>query len=1010
MKTLSYQNNKLVSHVTVIAPKLSQLSPLNQSIRAVLIGVGVGLSVQSGAATTPVDSTAADTVNTAAMATQTPTADSVVSDSKTAYQYQLPNQPVIDHISQQIANQTLTPDFDNFNQPVATLKQNQPSVGYNPTIGSVDNTASVNKPATTLAQNQVQNQAQNQAQVLEQLDSENNISKNDTQIAQQNAANQTDNIDVDATINPNDYLPEYQQQTASQAVPIEQTRVTAGKTSPLKKVYNKLLNKVQGVDYLDITIANADDSQQPAKNIKAALEQVTVESVADFVPSIGKLRQIALDAAQAVGYYDTEVSFKHLGEDKIEVTLKAGEPVRVKNRVVDIRGEGAEGDKALPVYQAIEEQAPPKKGDVFNHGVYKTTKATIEGVSSTNGFFDGKWLNSSADVILPDNTADVDMVYDTQTRYKFGDVKVYSIDDQGRLTDDPDKLPINPELLEQLMTYQKNDPYYQPSVTQFANNLAATRYFNGVDMDVVMPATGTATLGFSNVANATNTSNNPNNPNATTTATTDLTSEQAADRQNEGNTAPDQINDDSNTAGTLSSDSQTATLATNVQNPEDIAPITFDIDATTQERLTAISNKATNLLHAPEDIQLAPEQKNTSKNPLVVLANGVSSLAKKLDRQGDDTPLLLAQAQQNDPINKLTPSQVYEQKAVPTYVVLNATKPHEAQVGLGYETDVGVRVVGKLNNNLVNRSGLQAGVNVAASKVNQAIEVTASYPYKHPLNDKLTGAIGYTHNNSEKIANTFDSESYYANIARNIYRDTGWNRTYSLRYRTDRLELGEGKYDVANLPYPFNNYVSSFDQQSLLMGYGLTKTEADNRLTPNFGYSQRYSLEAGVDGVGNDTNLLIAKAGVTGVYSFGKGNKHQAIGRADLGYIYADNFEQVPYRLRFFAGGDQSVRGYNNDSLSPEYGDQKFLMGGDALAVGSLEYNYEFRDGLRAALFSDFGNAYDTTGEYDNSTKVGVGAGVRWASPIGTVRLDVATGLSDDGEPYRIHFFIGSPL
>ncbi len=58
-----------------------------------------------------------------------------------------------------------------------------------------------------------------------------------------------------------------------------------------------------------------------------------------------------------------------------------------------------------------------------------------------------------------------------------------------------------------------------------------------------------------------------------------------------------------------------------------------------------------------------------------------------------------------------------------------------------------------------------------------------------------------------------------------------------------------------------------------------------------------------------------------------------------------------------------------------------FKVGGQALAVGSMEYNYQFKEGWRAAVFSDFGNAYDT--DFSNDTEYSVGLGVRWASPIG---------------------------
>lgn len=938
------------------------------------------------------------------------------------YQYQLPSQPIADHISQQLANQTLTPDFNNFNQPVATLKQNQPTVGFNASIANnaqaVDNSTKPLDPDKAINSQK----ALQQAQVVEQLTTDKPTIQADPELAKQNATHQTDDINVTDSINPNDYLPEYQQQTASVSAPQAQSTVTADSPNLLKRVYNRVLNRTQGANYLDITIANADDAQQPAKNIKAALEQVTVDSVTDFAPSINRLRQIALDAAEAVGYYDAEVSFKHLGGDNIEVTLKAGEPVTVKNRIVDIRGAGAEGDSALPVYAEMKESLPPKVGDVFNHGAYKASKAMIEGVALTNGFFDGEWLNNSADIILPDNTADVDLVYDTKGRYQFGDVKIYSIDKDGKLNDDPAKLPLKPELLQQLMTYRKGEPYHQPFVTKFANNLSATRYFNAVDMDVVLPSDGaTADIRF-----ATNSpTSTPNTPETSTpeTSTTENSITNVKTDNNihdvKTNSADKLANNavvDNNEADNLSITSVTENQSTDnspqraVQNPEDIAPINFDIDATTQERLKAIKNKADNLLHAPEDIQLAPEEQNNSKNPLVVVTNAVTQLAKKIDSHSDDTPLQLAQAQQQDPIDKLTPQQVYQQKSVPTYVVLNAAKPREAQIGLGYETDVGVRVVGKWENNLVNRNGLQAGVSVGVSKVEQSLEASASYPYKHPLTDKLTGVVGYQHSNSKDVANTFETESLYANVARNIYRDSGWNRTYSLRYRTDKLTLGDDGYTIENLPYPFNNNASDITQQSLLLGYALSKTVADNILSPTYGYSQRYSAEVGADGVLTDTNMAILRAGVTGLYSFGDNNKHQALGRLDLGYIYSDDFYHVPYRLRFFAGGDQSVRGYANNSLSPKYGSDDFLIGGDALAVGSLEYSYLVREGLRAALFTDVGNAYDLSGDNPNSTKVGVGAGIRWASPIGTVRLDLASGLSDGGDPIRLYFFIGSPL
>ena len=957
--------------------------------------------------------------------------DSVTTDTNTAqpYLYQLNQQRVEDKIGQQLDNQTLA-DFNNFNQPVATLKQNQPSVGYSKALDqatpqSVANQINNSKPAPVNTQSQAQvteqltAEKQNFDAINQKVSEQTNLSNQNTanqNIANQNVSNQgvandASNIKSTDTINPNDYLPAYQQQTTALTTPQANSTVTAESQGIVARLKNKIIGRGEGLNYIDISFANADAKLEPARNIKAALEKVTVESVSDFNASVNKLRQIAKDAAEAVGFYDTKIAFKHLGKDNIQVSLEVGKPVIVQNRIIDIRGEGGEGDNALPVYPVIEKEIPPKEGDVFSHGIYKAAKATIEGVAQTNGYFDAKWLNSSVDIILPDNTADVDLIYDTKTRYHFDDVKIYSIDKQGNLTDDPDKLPLKPKLLKALMTYQKGDAYYQPFVSEFTNNLTATRYFNGVDVDVIMPSDEAASdIAFEQSGSATLSDANSSNTTADNTADTSDTSAGILPTKSTDQSLASQSNSSQSQSSELQSagtvDSTTQKTVNQVQDPNDIAPIQFEVDDSTEQRLNAISRKAKNLLAAPEDMELSPEAENKSKNPLVVIANVVSKTAKKLDKDKD----LPIKPREDQVIPKLTPQQVYETKQIPTYVVLNATKPHEAQVGLGYETDVGVRLIGKYQNNLVNRSGLQTGASVALSKVDQAVEFNASLPYKHPLNDKLTGTVGYQHKEVDDLVNTFEADTVYASIARNIYHDSGWNRTYSLRYRGDKLTVDPEKYSTDSLPYPFNNYASDYTQQALLAGYAINKTVADNMLTPMWGYSQRYSLEVGAKGALSDTNMAILRAGGTGMYTFGKDNKQQVIGRLDLGYLYSGDFYDVPYRSRFFAGGDSSIRGYNTDSLGPTYGGENFLVGGDALAVGSAEYNYEFRPSFRGAVFTDFGNAYDTTGEYDNATAVSIGTGIRWQSPIGLVRLDVAKGLTGDNNDVRLHFFIGSPL
>lgn len=68
-------------------------------------------------------------------------------------------------------------------------------------------------------------------------------------------------------------------------------------------------------------------------------------------------------------------------------------------------------------------------------------------------------------------------------------------------------------------------------------------------------------------------------------------------------------------------------------------------------------------------------------------------------------------------------------------------------------------------------------------------------------------------------------------------------------------------------------------------------------------------------------------------------DRHRFVVRGNLGWIEADDFSKVPPDLRFFAGGDRSIRGYKYKSISPKDDDGK-LIGASKLATGSLEYQY----------------------------------------------------------------------
>ena len=930
----------------------------------------------------------------------------------------LANAPVMQspHQIEQTLAQITTQAIPDFDKPIARLDSNQPPLGFdadldqssqiNPTnketLGITDDEDLEGTKPVYQAKDVTVNPDATEAQAAEkaahQAVKNTAIGKVDKSVQNSGTViggdspsdeKQNGNGNAESGINPDDYLPEYQEDPNHDLTakvdesPYPDYDKSAAKPGFIKGLYNRLFNegyaglpRIKATIYLEQKSANSksepnlikvDKNTQPATNIKAAMENITVESISDFTAVTPKLHEEAINAAQAVGYYDIKLRFKRVDADEVAVIIEhLGDPVKVSTRNIDIRGDGVD----LPEFKEIQQEAPPHLDEIFNHGEYKQTKQRIETTKEQFGFFDGQWLNKSVDVILPDNTADVDLVYDTGERYHFDKVVFFTIDkDTGQLTTDPDKLPVKVELLHQLHKFEVGDKFYAPDVTKFTNDLSATRYFNSINVETIRPVVSGATLGFSD-------------------------SEEDAEAVKDKDTPLNEQNSE-----VISADES------------EFAPIEYTVDQETTDKLNEITAKAERLSSLPDD-RVLDESEKEAKSFLGKISNAISNAVKEIfpDEKDpfSDSDVLPDDLSKTVLASRKTPQEVAESKAVPLYVFVTADKPRDVDLGIGYGTDTGVRAVARMEHNLINRDGYQAGISVGASKINKSVNLHASRPWKHPLDDTLNAKVSFEQEVINQGEGNLDLETntLKAGLARNIRNEKGWNKTYSIRYRQDELESGVTGEDRENLPVPFNREGAKFDQEALLLGYQIDKTVTDNAANPTKGWRQYSSIEAGSESVLTDTDMAIARAGVSGVYSFGDMNKHQVVASLDGGYIWANDFENVPYKLRFFAGGDRSIRGYDYNSLSAL--EKGYLVGGQVLAVGSAEYNYEFKPGLRGAVFADVGNAYDTNFEAD--TKLGVGFGVRWASPVGMVRVDLAAGVLEESIPVRLHFFIGSPL
>jgi translocation and assembly module TamA len=129
--------------------------------------------------------------------------------------------------------------------------------------------------------------------------------------------------------------------------------------------------------------------------------------------------------------------------------------------------------------------------------------------------------------------------------------------------------------------------------------------------------------------------------------------------------------------------------------------------------------------------------------------------------------------------------------------------------------------------------------------------------------------------------------------------------------------------------------------------------------------------------------------------------------RAEAGAVSAKDSAQIPSTLMFLTGGDTTVRGYGYRQIGTQRADGQ-IVAGRYMSVASVEWQrpFVYRGKLtewESAVFIDAGAVADRPG--DLKTKVGVGVGARWRSPVGPVQADLAYGV--DTKKFRLHLRLG---
>lgn len=321
-------------------------------------------------------------------------------------------------------------------------------------------------------------------------------------------------------------------------------------------------------------------------------------------------------------------------------------------------------------------------------------------------------------------------------------------------------------------------------------------------------------------------------------------------------------------------------------------------------------------------------------------------------------------------------------KELPMEAVLSPRTHNTVETGVGYATDVGPRLKTTWNKPWVNASGhsLQSSFSVSAPE--QQLDLSYKIPLlANPLEQYYLLQGGF----KREDLNDTKADSTTLNVARYWNYSSGWQRSVNLRWSLDHFTQGSVT-DTTMLLYP---------------GFNVNRTRQRGGLMPTWGDSQSYSIDVSNTAWGSDIDFSVFQAQNVWIRTLEE--KHRFVVRGNLGWIETGSFSRVPPSLRFFAGGDRSIRGYKYKSISPRDGDDK-LTGASRLATGSLEYQYNFTGKWWGAAFIDSGEAVNDFKQ--SNFKTGAGVGVRWASPVGPIKLDIARPIGDP-EKHGLQFYIG---
>lgn len=323
-----------------------------------------------------------------------------------------------------------------------------------------------------------------------------------------------------------------------------------------------------------------------------------------------------------------------------------------------------------------------------------------------------------------------------------------------------------------------------------------------------------------------------------------------------------------------------------------------------------------------------------------------------------------------------------EDDAVPVEIRLTEKASKRLRPGVGYGTDTGARVFLRYQD--VNAWGFGHEFSSDLLVAERQQNLTGHYliPGYRNVDTMLALRGGYHAENLD----TYDTSYVFAEIEQ-LYGFTK-GRVGSVFLRLQQESSTIGGEDITT--------------GILMPGLRFRIGQLDDPVRPKKGYFVSTEVRGTSDALVSDISLTQILGDVNWIHPLPWQTFLRLRGTGAI-TLQDNEFDQIPASLRFFAGGDRSVRGYAYQSLGPE-DDTGDVIGGKHLLVGSIELEKRFLQSWGGAVFFDAGNAFDSFNDYE--LKKAAGVGLRYFTPVGPARIDLAKAL-DDNKGFRVHIGLG---